>query len=239
MTNKRKINEDPVWIYALYLIIFIVLMCSIYLRKYVFRPDIIRLVSKTLESFIFLILSVKYFIRGRKKWDRWMITTAVFLCFLGDVLLGINKLDVINTFVYGLLSFLAGHICYLAAFSHFSKFRIYELITPVVVTGGVYLLSLTDLMNFRGMLKWIMIYSIFVSLLASRCFENLLKNMKNKSIMMFSIGGILFFISDLILMFSMFYKGSFKAGDFLVLSIYYIAMIIITNALSYGEKIPQ
>ncbi len=239
MRNKSKINNNPVWMYVSYVIVFIVLMCSVYLRKYLFRPDILRLASKSVESLIFLILSVKNFIKSEKKVYRWMILIAVFLCFFGDVLLGINKLNVINTFVYGLLSFLAGHIFYLISFSRFSKFRIYELFTPVVITGGVYLLSFTDLMNFEGMLKWIMIYSIFVSLLASRCFENLLRNFKDKSIRMYSIGGILFFISDLILMFSMFYKGNFKAGDFLVLSIYYTAMIIITNALGYREKIPQ
>lgn len=239
MRNKNNVNIKPVWIYVLYVFIFIILMCSVYLSKYIFRADMLRLVSKSAESFIFFILSVKYFINGRKELYRWMIITAVFLCFLGDILLGLNKFDGINIFVYGLLSFLAGHICYLVAYRHFSKFRLYELIAPAVVTGGVYILSLCDFMNFGSMLKWIMIYSMFVTLLASRSFENLIRNHENKSISRFSIGGILFFISDLILMFSMFYKGNFIAGDFLVLSIYYTAMIFITDALCYGDNIPD
>lgn len=235
MKEQIKKSKTIKILLTAYIFSFILLICASYLTDYITYSDIMKPLTKVITSSLFVIISLIGYRNRPQKGYRKYVLIAVFLCFLGDFLLGINFLSSINFFAFGLLSFLLAHIFFIIGLRRFSKFHLYELIAPLGTSLLVFLLSKTSLMDFGSSLIIILIYGLFVGFLASISIENLRYQKNNKCIVTFSIGGILFFVSDWILMVKIFGTGTFPGVEFWALLVYYIAMIFISLAFGMGD----
>lgn len=215
-----------------YIVSFSLLLCASYLKHNITYSEFLRPLTKLISSSIFVIIALKGYRIGPKKNYRKNVLVAVFLCYLGDILLGIMFINPRVFFALGLFSFLMAHILFMIGLRRFSQFHVYEFIVPLGTSVAIFLLSKTTRMNFSDGLILLLIYGLFVGFLASICIENFRYQKNNKGIIMFSIGGILFYISDWILMVKMFSTKPVPSTEFWSLFVYYLAMIII--ALSFG-----
>lgn len=164
---------------------------------------------------------------------------ALLLCFLGDVFLEINQRDEKKRFfIPGLIAFLLGHVGFVIAYDILSPFSFLELIIPALAVLLTFFLTRLKLMDTGKMRPYVLIYSFFVAWLLSKGLFVLIYQLQNTklpiamSIFIF-IGSMLFFISDVIILFLMFYTKKYKYTRFFNLLTYYGAQLFLGLSLLF------
>lgn len=149
---------------------------------------------------------------------------ALICTMIADVLLGIN-------FYIGTITFAIGHILYFRSYSKLIKknrddFKIGILISVISL---IIILSLPFL-NFESIIMKCVCstYAIIISFMIGKAISNLIKenNVTNRII---TIGSILFFISDFMLMLDVF--GGISVTSYLCLATYYPAQFILAFSI--------
>lgn len=189
---------------------------------------------KIICSFCFLCLSFFCAFKGNNLLFFKYIFPAFFLCFLGDIILGIfNKSKRKRYFLSGSILFLAGHIVFLTAFYRLQVFSIYEIFFPITVVIFTAFLVKKKKMQLGKILPFAYIYAFFVAMLFSKS-THMFIEMKSLSTLLLNVGSFLFMISDLLILFLYFYRkrrwethgfniATYYYGIFLmVLSLYYL-----------------
>lgn len=165
-----------------------------------------------------------------------MVRIGLILGLIADILL--NLRFVFSSigkiiFLVGILVFLSGHIFYLCALVPTAN----NLIIPIII--GVIISFIT--------LKWIFlnieaqkafkIFGIFYigTIVVMNCFAiaNLIQDPTNIRYILFSIGAVLFFVSDVVLILNTFGKVSRFSLRITNLSLYYLGQMLIALSLLY------
>jgi uncharacterized membrane protein YhhN len=144
------------------------------------------------------------------------VTVALFFSLIGDVLLIYDKF-----FLFGLVSFLLAHLCYIAAFWHtpFSVLAVLPFAFYILLFLGV-------LWNSLGQMKIpVIIYAVVIALMGWLAVSRF--TIQNQTPALLSMIGALFFIaSDSVLAYDRF-KQQFHSARLLVLSTYFFAQLLI------------
>ena len=196
---------------------------------------------KSLDSILFVLCGVFNLIllyKYRKTSHAWkslfMLLGLIFAC-IGDIVL-------IGNFVLGAIFFAIGHIWFLVYFYVLQKFNYKD----VLIGGIIFLISLLLILflpvfDFGNFLAIVIIYALIISMMLGKAFSNYLCKMTIPNLVVF-IGALLFFFSDLMLVFDNFSTLSGIFG-YLCLSTYYpaecllaISIFIQTYSLNKEEE---
>lgn len=142
---------------------------------------------------------------------------GLFLAMLGDVAINLN-------FVIGAALFALGHVCYFVSYCLLAKLKK----TDLFVCGGIFLctalfLLLCPLLDFGDAVKKVVcfVYALIISLMAGKAIANFFRR-RDLLTLVLLVGSILFFFSDLMLLFNMF-MGAGKWASTLCMATYYPA----------------
>jgi len=188
-------------------------------------------------SLCFLSVGIVAFINSINKVFSTLVLTGLILGLVGDVLLNLRFVFKKNSnviFLGGTASFLFGHILYIIALFKIAeiKFIYAPLITSfaILFIVGYFIFKVLKVKN--GMKIFGCIYILIVSLFMSVAIYNLASVKSNLTILT-SVGSMLFFASDVILIFNSFGEHprlSLRASNLLL---YFVGQILIATSLLF------
>ncbi len=175
----------------------------------------------------------------------WVYTGLIGLglgaCLVGDVFLIDSKSP--DAFVRGLLAFLIGHLCFVAAFSHIELLRgVPQDLTRVLLLGVIlfaligviYVYLRPSLGPYRIP---VLIYMIIIGLMAHRAFSSLDTNTLLAQPTLAAAGAVFFIVSDAILALTRFMFPSDDGSDApWVLGTYYVAISCLALSCLYTAR---
>lgn len=203
-------------IYAIFLII------NIFTTKTKYH-----IIFKTLNSFAFLGVAIYSAIISDNVQLLYGMLPGLLFCVLGDFLLATSHK---RSFVYGLLSFLIGNLCFVFYFANFSPITIIELIIPILSIISVICFSYLPKMNYKKLDKFIYAYSFVITLAMIRSVV-VYMTFPSSMFLYSMIGFILYFLSDFVLLFSKFYEHNSKYFQGVNLLLYYSGLFMIAYSL--------
>ncbi len=229
-------DKKVVWInFALFLLTMSIDICLILLgTPYIY---------KTIASALFVITGIVNMIfiwkldQRDKNFKFIMLTGLIFAC-IGDILL--IEADL---FIYGAISFAIGHIFFFASYCLLEKICWRDLFISVVIFGiSLIVILVPTIFNFGSLLPVVIIYALIISFMLGKSISNLFVKKYQGGNFLIMLGSLLFFLSDLMLLFSRFADVSGAFSD-ACLILYYPAEIILATSIYYAnlkidEKMP-
>ena len=198
-----------------------------FLNKAVGNPDF-NIVFKITASVFFVLTPIFAYKKkpGDKKYFSMIMFGLLFSLF-GDVLLAIKGWNL--GFCLGVATFTFAQLFFVAGFSYLEGYKHIDL----VIFGGLsaFLILLENLnknFDYDGKYIFILIYSIVISYMVSKAFSLLrIKKGNEKAVIFTTIAMVLFFLSDLTLLFVYFYKIKYVALSYANIVLYYMAQGIL------------
>lgn len=214
----------------MFIILYLLLTFSFMYCNY-FEIVILRMCLKAVCSFMF-VLAPFLFTKNNKsirktKYFKTLLL-GLFFAFLGDVLLDIDNSKLGILFILGMLGFALTHIMYSISFKKHTKFNKITLISFIsLLLPTLYIINFSKLINCGDLILVINLYAVIISLMVSLAITIYKNTTLNKLFRKRTLTGVvLFMISDLILLFSLFGNTSRLLLPLNNL-IYYIAQLII------------
>lgn len=173
------------------------------------KKDYVKaVILKGSASMCFLGVGITAFIFSINKTFATYILVGLILGVIGDIMLNLrfiikNKSNIV--FLGGTASFLLGHIFYIVALFTLAsiKFIYAPIIVAIAITAIVAYFIFSKLSVEKKMKIFGVVYILIVSLFMSVANYNLIISVSNASILL-AVGSILFFSSDVILIFNSF-----------------------------------
>ena len=165
-----------------------------------------------------------------------LLLVGLFFAMLGDILLEIN-------FIVGAIFFAIGHIFYFISFCWLERFKWTDLIFGFVIfIPSVLVITLYPHFDFGGVVMEVLcvFYALVISLMVGKAVSTYIAK-KSLSRLIIMIGTILFFFSDLMLLFNVFSSVS-SAFGVLCLATYYPAEFLLAFSILFStisKKINQ
>ncbi len=218
---KNKVTMSPTILLIIALFSAVMHLKSVYLgphqHVYFFKP------LTTICILLIALLNVTNTPDAR--FYKLMILAGLFFSLWGDVFLMLPS----NRFIHGLVSFLIAHMFYITAFSsNITKFMSPLFIFPYILFGIAIFKFLSPGL---GKLKIpVIIYLIIILAMVVMATNRVVILGDLSSILAFT-GAFLFMISDTTLAINKF-KVSFKSAEFIILSTYYIAQVLIALSIA-------
>ena len=152
------------------------------------------------------------------------------LVFIGVIFGSVADFVIGIEFIAGGLLFAIGHILYIIAIFLISRFKWADLLFMVAVIGISLLLIFIPMVDYHGYLPLIVTYAIILSIMCAKCMSNYFLNKKKNLLnIVLMIAGVLFYISDLMLLLYFFKDASLLAFKWCIM-LYYpsLAMFALT-----------
>ena len=202
--------------------------------------DINIYIIKTLASALFVLcgafnLTLAFVGNGENRLKSIVMLIGIIFAFIGDVVL-------IRHFILGAIFFAIGHVFYLIYFIMLCKPKWVDLIVFVVIFGiSASLILFLPAFEFGDLKFLILIYALIICLMLAKAIGNYIveRNFANLIIM---LGALLFYTSDLMLVFANFSSIAPRLFDQLCLWTYYPAQFLLAfsiylkNLLSLSGK---
>lgn len=185
-------------------------------------------IFKTLASSVFVLCGIINILlvfllklQTNKKYLIFMLIGLIF-AFGGDVLL-------IDYFIVGAILFAIGHVFFFISYLMLSKFKW----TDLFYIAGAIAISLTVIfvsrVNFGDMQLLIFAYAIIISAMLGKSISLIPENLGTG--LYVAIGSLMFYLSDMFLMFTIFGNMG-RTGDILCLGFYYPAEFVLASSIS-------
>ena len=166
-------------------------------------------------SFIFVLLGIVNLIyclinKIDGKIFPMLIVSGLIFGMIADVVLSFN-------FITGAAIFALGHVLYFAAFTMLHKFETKDLIAVFSILAFSVIIILLPIYDFGSKLMFFVIiaYAVIISLMLSKALMNAINTKKTMEIILF-IGSLLFYVSDFMLLLSIFSgEKNFSLGFFI------------------------
>lgn len=158
------------------------------------------------------------------------LVVALFIAMLGDIILNIN-------FLVGAILFAIGHVFYFIAYCFVSKFKATDLIYGAVLSiASSCIILFIPIFDFGGIVMKLLclVYAVIISFMVGKATANLVreKTMLNLALL---VGSVLFFFSDLMLLFDKF-ANVFQIAGVLCLASYYPAKALLAHSIFISCK---
>ena len=190
-------------------------------------------IYKTISSVLFVITGIINMIFVWKMEQRnrifkfIMLTGLVFAC-LGDIVL-------IDYFLYGAILFAIGHVFFFASYCLLEKICWRDLFISIVIFGiSLIVILVPQIFDFGSMLPIVIVYALIISFMLGKSISNVFKKENQGGNFLVMLGSLLFFLSDLMLLFNVFADVS-RAFDIACLLLYYPAEIILATSIYYSN----
>ena len=217
------------------IIAFLVILGADILYSIVGMPYIF----KTFASVLFVVSGIINFVvaykcgfynQKRRSFAMLMLIGLIF-AMAGDIVL-------IDFFEFGAGLFAVGHIFFFVAYLMLSKFSVRDLLCAVCIFVPALLLILFyDGFTFNGiMFPVVLIYALIISLMLGKSISNLFdKDMLKVAKWLIFVGSLMFFLSDVCLLFNVF-AGVGRWIDLLCIFLYYPAEAILASTIYFATK---
>lgn len=162
---------------------------------------------------------------NRKKFSVLMVW-GLFFSMLGDVVINLQ-------FMSGAVIFAVGHVCYLLAYCRLAPMeqRDLKIGAAIFAVSALTLLGLPVLDFGGGLMKLVcLLYALVISLMVGKAVGNHV-HLREQMTCLLAIGSVLFFLSDLMLLFDVFADAP-RVTTWLCLLFYYPAQCLLAGALS-------
>ena len=193
------------------------------------------LLIKAITSFGFLLLgsiNLVYSIKIKSEHNRFsiMMVIGLFLAMLGDILLNIH-------FITGAIFFAVGHVFYFIAYTVLVKFKFTDFIPAGVLFVSSVMLTCAPIFNFKsGVMKAVCItYALVISFMVGKAISNYIRYKKSVHKVLL-LGSILFFFSDLMLLFKVFSDAPAITSTLCLLSYYPAECLLAYSILHINIK---
>ncbi len=190
--------------------------------------DIIYMLShgilwvKGLTSLVFVVIGLVNMLYVMKKgYDgggrfKYFMLTALVLCLIADVILNI-------WFIIGAAIFAVGHVFYFISYLCLDRFTWKDLIYGACIAVVAIILLLTYPFDFQGIFVVILAYAIIISFMVGKAISLFISGKCSRvARWLILVGSILFFLSDMALLFNIF-GGMGIVADRICLWTYYPA----------------
>lgn len=231
MEKKNKIALLVNCVFA-YLIVF---FSTLYMTRHFFEVDILQspYILKTISSVLFVLCGLFNLVFCLKNNNiknlKFLIFMFVglFFAMLGDILL-------IDFFIVGAVLFAIGHVFFFVAFCMLSKPRWKDFIfIGCVLIFALCIIFLYPKFEFEGMLPVAVAYAVIISCMLGKAMSNLFsKENKTLNLLIFA-GALMFFLSDLMLLFNMFASAPYLF-DILCLVLYYPGEFVLAFSIFFA-----
>ena len=189
-----------------------------------------KYITKTIASVLFVLcgaVNLAYCYKTQNTSNHKVMLfmmVGLFFAMLGDIFL-------IDFFVLGALLFAVGHVFYFVAYSCFSKLNIKDLICSLVIfIPALLLILLYPKFEFNGMLLVVIFYALIISAMLGKAISNLLESPKDLTKWIMAIGALMFFLSDLMLLFNNFANMP-RIFDIICIALYYPAEFLLAFSI--------
>ena len=212
-----------------------VIITAIFIMNYFYQSNGFDFTLKCICSGSFALLGIInlcYAFVTKQKDKKFYVGMALglILAFLGDVLIGYD-------FIVGAATFALGHICFVIAYSFIQKMQKLDyIISGILFAGSLIFLIFCPLLNFEVAIFRVVciVYALIISAMLGKALGNFIqeKNLVNGTI---AVASILFFFSDLMLVFDWFI-GLWSWTDHACMGTYYPALCFLALAMFLNTK---
>ena len=214
-----------------FLYLYLAAVTALVISEYSAYNKMRHLAIKSIASTLFFTYALlSYF--SYKSECGLIILLALLLCLTGDVLLGLFDDKNPQYFTYGVLSFLLAHGVFFIAFTKISTTSILDLVLIIAIAGVSYCLTFLKQLDVKEVKKLLVVYSIFLSMLISKGIVIFIENKVANSAIIFT-AAILFYLSDIILLFIFFKRKKVRILPFFNIITYYTATILLATAIKF------
>lgn len=159
---------------------------------------------------------------------KYLMMLGLFFAALGDMFL-------IDVFILGVAFFALGHIFYVLSFINIAKFNWLDIIVSLIIfIPACLLILLYKKFDFDGMKFLIVVYALILSVMMAKTISNLIRDPSKKNFVLV-LGSVLFFLSDLMLLFRLFASAPVIMSHLCVI-FYYPAQFILAYSITYVSK---
>ena len=193
------------------------------------------LLLKGITSGLFVILGIinlVFVLKNSSRDKRFPIIMMIglFFAFLGDIVLELN-------FIGGAVLFAIGHILFFVSYCFIEKFNFKDLIIGAFIfVASALLITLVPCFEFSSVVLEVVavIYALIISLMLGKAITNLIRNTSILNLLIV-VGSVLFFFSDLMLLFNVFSVIQSVEFGILCLATYYPAEYLLAYSI-YESK---
>ena len=157
-----------------------------------------------------------------------LLLAGLFFAMMGDIILEIH-------FISGAVLFAIGHIFFFISFCFIQRFKWIDLAYGLIIfVPSCLVITLLPCFDFGGVLMEVVAvaYALIISLMVGKAISNLIREHTSANLIIL-IGSILFFFSDLMLLFNVFSDIS-SAFGVLCLITYYPAEFLLAFSILYS-----
>ena len=195
---------------------------------------IAAIIFKCLSSLLFIATAVFSYKKNpsNTKFFVFMLSGLVF-SFGGDVFLALDSI-IINFFAIGVVSFSIGHIMYSLGYSSMTKFSLKDILFFLCFFMPTFLTILFGNFEFMGMRNLIIFYAVIISFMVAKSLSMLkFYSISKKPVLLMIFGGVMFFVSDCVLLFLLFYPNASSALRAVNLTLYYLGQGLLALSFAY------
>lgn len=219
----------------MYLILEVLMLISLGGLVAVFQNDIAGwpVLLKALTSLFFVLAGICGYIK-RKENRRISRTILIALIFsmAGDVLLALDKEEGIM-FVLGVAGFALAHVMFSVSFCKVSAVKKTDLAGMVLVFGAEVLILCLGEFDFKGLFPVLLGYAAVISFMVIKALSLWrCRRRRERAVFLIMAGGVLFLLSDLLLLFWLFGIGTPKEVQSVNWVLYYLAQGCLSASLS-------
>lgn len=182
-----------------------------------------------------IFLFVRNMIRVKSNVSRFMVL-GLFFCWMGDIFLMFEQSSP-SYFVFGLASFLCGHLCYILYFSKLGPLQAAPKKSLMLLPIGLYVFALLYILYpTLGALKIpVLIYAIVLAaMLSMAVFQYQKKGFKAGRF--FVAGAASFVLSDSLLAINKFYHSFPQAGMFIMFTYCLAQYLLVIGGIKVFSK---
>ncbi len=186
---------------------------------------------KSAASLFFVLAGICGYIRNEdnRKFSRLMLVGFI-LCMAGDVFLALDSKGII--FVIGVVSFAAAHVLFTFAFRGICNFTKVDFVVAAVIFAASISLLCIGSFEFQGLFPVLVGYAAVISLMVAKALSLWRCRQRGpQRAVLIMTGGVLFLLSDILLLFWLFGIGMAKEVQIVNWVFYYLAQGCLTAAL--------
>ena len=193
-------------------------------------------ITKTIASMVFVVggaINLIYVLKHAEHYTchpkfKWFMMLGLIFACMGDLFL-------IDLFELGVIFFALGHVFYFISFCGVQNFNLKDLLYGALVfIPSALLILLYKGFDFNGMKALIIIYALIISFMVGKTISNHISIRSTKSLLLL-FGSVMFFVSDLMLLFRLF-AGLGRFASILCLTFYYPAQFLLAWSIEVVSK---
>lgn len=218
----------------IYLIFEVLMFAALLALNIAFLNDFFTgaVLFKAMASLFFVMAGICGYVQNRdnRKFSR-LLLIAFVCCMLGDVFLALDSSGIL--FVLGVASFAAAHVLFSIAFCSVCTVTRMDLVMTVAAFVSFVLVLCLGNFDFQGLFVILIGYAAVISFMVVKALSLWKCREKNRcGTVLIMSGGVLFVLSDLVLLFWLFGIGIPKEVQTINWVLYYLAQCCLTASLN-------